>query len=92
MSGESQGWRSLVGCRLWGRTESDMTEVCGTVGLPPLHLLNTVKLPSFTKSHHVQCLVIELCSHRRDYLFFFFNMKLLEVEKDFSTADLLLYC
>ena len=25
--GESQGWGSLVGCRLWGRTESDMTEV-----------------------------------------------------------------
>ena len=25
--GESQGQRSLVGCRLWGRTESDMTEV-----------------------------------------------------------------
>ena len=25
--GESQGWWSLVGCRLWGRTESDMTEV-----------------------------------------------------------------
>ena len=24
--GESQGWRSLVGCRLWGRTESDMTK------------------------------------------------------------------
>ena len=23
---ESQGRRSLVGCRLWGRTESDMTE------------------------------------------------------------------
>ena len=23
---ESQGWRSLVGCRLWGRTESDTTE------------------------------------------------------------------
>ena len=23
----SQGWRSLVGCRLWGRTESDMTEM-----------------------------------------------------------------
>ena len=21
------GWRSLVGCRLWGRTESDTTEV-----------------------------------------------------------------
>ena len=24
--GDSQGQRSLVGCRLWGRTESDMTE------------------------------------------------------------------
>ena len=23
---ESQGWGSLVGCRLWGRTEWDMTE------------------------------------------------------------------
>ena len=27
MPGESQGWESLVGCRLWGRIESDMTEV-----------------------------------------------------------------
>ena len=26
LPGESQGWRSLVGCRLWGHTESDMTE------------------------------------------------------------------
>ena len=26
LSGESQGWGSLVGCHLWGRTESDMTE------------------------------------------------------------------
>ena len=25
--GEFQGRRSLVGCRLWGRTESDTTEV-----------------------------------------------------------------
>ena len=25
--GESQGWGSMVGCRLWGRTESDTTEV-----------------------------------------------------------------
>ena len=25
LPGESQGWRSLVGCRLWGRTESDTT-------------------------------------------------------------------
>ena len=27
LPGESQGWGSLVGCPLWGRTESDMTEV-----------------------------------------------------------------
>ena len=27
LSGESQGQGSLVGCRLWGRTESDTTEV-----------------------------------------------------------------
>ena len=26
LSGESQGWGSLVGCCLWGRTESDTTE------------------------------------------------------------------
>ena len=26
LPGESQEWRSLVGCRLWGRTESDTTE------------------------------------------------------------------
>ena len=27
LPGESQGWGSLVGCCLWGRTESDTTEV-----------------------------------------------------------------
>ena len=26
LPGESQGQRNLVGCRLWGRTESDTTE------------------------------------------------------------------
>ena len=26
LPGESQGQRSLVGCNLWGRTESDTTE------------------------------------------------------------------
>ena len=26
LTGESQGWRSLVGYCLWGRTESDTTE------------------------------------------------------------------
>ena len=27
LPGESQGWGTLVGCRLWARTESDTTEV-----------------------------------------------------------------
>ena len=27
LPGESQGRESLIGCRLWGRTELDMTEV-----------------------------------------------------------------
>ena len=27
LPGESQGWGSLVGCRPWGHTESDTTEV-----------------------------------------------------------------
>ena len=27
LPGESQGWRSMVGCCLWGSTESDTTEV-----------------------------------------------------------------
>ena len=27
LPGESQGWQSLMGCRLWGCTESDTTEV-----------------------------------------------------------------
>ena len=27
LPGESQGWGSLVGCCLWGHTESDTTEV-----------------------------------------------------------------
>ena len=26
LPGESQGWRTLVGCHLWGHTESDTTE------------------------------------------------------------------
>ena len=26
LAGEFQGWRNLVGCHLWGRTELDTTE------------------------------------------------------------------
>ena len=31
LPGESQGWGSLLGCRLWGRTESDTTEVTSLI-------------------------------------------------------------
>ena len=35
LPGESQGQRSLVGCRLWGHTESDMTEATWQQQPPP---------------------------------------------------------
>ena len=38
LPGESQGQRSLVGCRLWGRTESDTTEAAAeAAAADPLH-------------------------------------------------------
>ena len=44
LPGESQGWGSLVGCRLWGRTESDMTE---RLTLSLLHLQGRcIKVPN----------------------------------------------
>ena len=45
LPGESQGWVSLVGCRLWGRTESDTTEVTWQ------HLA-AVSETSFITPHH----------------------------------------
>jgi len=33
LPGESQGQRNLVGCHLWGRTESDMTEATATAAV-----------------------------------------------------------
>ena len=48
LPGESQGWGSLVGCRLWGRTESDMTEVTQQLGhrksrrIPEKYLLSFI--------------------------------------------------
>ena len=43
LPGESQRWQSLVGCRLWGGTESDTTEVTAAAAAAaahPLVLLN----------------------------------------------------
>ena len=46
LPGESQGQRSLVGCRLWGRTESDTTE-------ETQHLVNCDKGPWLTNSRRI---------------------------------------
>ena len=52
LRGESQGRGSLVGCRLWGLTESDTTEVTqqcvpnsATYGLLPDKLLSPWNFP-----------------------------------------------
>ena len=46
LPGESQGWGSLVGCRLWGRTESGQLKRLSTSSsmsiesvMPPNHLI-----------------------------------------------------
>ena len=44
LPGESQGRGSLVGCRLWGRTESDTTEVT-----QQLEVNKTIKLEILSK-------------------------------------------
>ena len=52
LPGESQGWGSLVGCRLWGRTESDTTERLSSSSSSPILFLrgdpgdSVVKNPS----------------------------------------------
>ena len=37
LPGESQRWGSLVGCSLWGRTESNMTEVTAAAAAAALY-------------------------------------------------------
>ena len=32
LPGESQGWGSLIGCRVWGRTESDWSDLAAAAG------------------------------------------------------------
>ena len=42
LPGESQGWGSLVGCRLWGRTESDMTEAAAAAWVLVAHMVKNL--------------------------------------------------
>ena len=49
-AGESQGRRSLVGCHLWGRTESDTTEVTAAAAAA----FDDIEfVESHEKSHHL---------------------------------------
>ena len=52
LPGESQGWGSLAGCRLWGRTESDMTEVTAAVAAAAELLYNVLVVSAVQRSGH----------------------------------------
>ena len=64
LPGGSQGQRSLVGCRLWGRTEPDTTEamqqqqlnVCqaGALHVTPVTWLNPAPTPQHCRYHPPQ--------------------------------------
>ena len=65
LPGESQGWGSLVGCCLWGHTESDTTEV--TLQLPErkikTRLMEGLQLPSPQLFLGQQWIVIQSLLH-----------------------------
>ena len=48
LPGESQGWGSLVGCRPWGRTESDTTEATQQQQHSYKHFLSQISLLDLT--------------------------------------------
>ena len=55
LPGESQGWGRLVSCHLWGRTESDTTEVT-----------QQQQLFGCDRSYFVTCRIFHLCHVMRD--------------------------
>ena len=64
LPGESQGWGSLVGCRLWGRTESDVTE--------QLHFLFTL---CYVVSYQTTCVNLNVEPKLRSPHFLLFFLK-----------------
>ena len=68
LPGKSHGWRSLVGCRLWGRTELDTTEMTqqqqqhdtqtACSYLPFIHLSNQLSLFIYTVLKYFKLLQI----------------------------------
>ena len=62
LPGESLGWGSLVGHRLWGCTESDTTEY--PPDLPTL--LQTAAFPQFSSLNNILCLDLAASDLTRD--------------------------
>ena len=53
LPGESQGWGSLVGCHLWGCTESDTTVAAATAILPRLGLYAVKTSLNYSWNFHI---------------------------------------
>ena len=53
LPGKSHGWRSLVGCHLWGRTESDTTEETEQQQHEQLHTNKSDNLEEMDQVHGV---------------------------------------
>ena len=52
LPGESQWWRSLVGCRVWGHTESDTTEATQQQQQQQSHHKGLPPWPNHISKHH----------------------------------------
>ena len=64
LPGESQGWGSLVGCRLWGRTESDTTEATLQQQQQPIYVRATLSIhpgPPFIAQLYAFLRALPLC-------------------------------
>ena len=67
LSGESEGWRSLVVCHLWGRTEWDTT---GATYQQQQHILKMFQSTTFMwiwKQYFSECLWPSTCLHLNHY-------------------------
>ena len=78
LPGESQGWGSLVGCHLWGHTESDTTEVTYQVSI----------------DRWINKADVDIISYKKEYIFVYgvrkcSNFILLHVAVQFSQHHLL---
>jgi len=71
LPGESQGRGSLVGCRLWGRTESDTTEVPFNPKMPWKVIYHLLLLPLPNVSEHKICKVSYLVPSKEMKLSFY---------------------